>query len=70
MEEIQRTLGRIEGKLDAHTEDLKELRVCLLDYGKRITILEAFKAKATIYISFGSFLLLTVVEYLKKRLWN
>jgi hypothetical protein len=56
--------------LDAHTEDLKELKVCLLDYGKRITILEAFKTKATIYISFGSFLILTAIEYLKKRLWN
>ena len=69
-EEIQRSLGRIEGKLDAHTEDLKELKVCLVDYGKRITILEMFKNKMVIYISFGSFIVLTGIEYLKKRLWH
>ena len=69
-EEIQRSLGRIEGKLDAYIEDLKELKVCLIDYGKRITILEMFKNKMVIYISFGSFIVLTGIEYLKKRLWH
>ena len=69
-EEIQRSLGRIEGKLDAYIEDLKELKVCLIDYGKRITILEMFKNKMVIYISFGSFIVLTGIEYLKKRLWK
>ena len=69
-EEIQRSLGRIEGKLDAYIEDLKELKVCLVDYGKRITILEMFKNKMVIYISFGSFIVLTGIEYFKKRLWK
>jgi len=45
MDEVQRALGRIEGKLDGISDDIRDTRARLAGHGQRIAGLEKSRSK-------------------------
>lgn len=69
-EEIYRVLGRIEGKLDAVSEDIKETRGSLARHGQRITALEGTRAKFLGIVSAVGFAFSFAAVWLREKIFG